>query len=176
MSVKLTNKFYEPVIFLKALNIEMATTAQYTSPETEVSNDPKALLKVFVYKLALVCDSEKGNEGRTITSFAVLRMAQTQRVKYWFASNQRTDDQLSQTAVFVKSLLEEIGMVPRRTLLQHDEYISSLLRKVLLFNKHRVRCYLQELRSEAHKCLRNCFSWDEQKSQYTSHHCFFQMI
>lgn len=176
MTTKLTNKFYEPIIFLKALNIEMAGTSQYTRAETELPNDPKELLKIFIYKIALICDSEKGRKGSTITSFVVLQMARSWRVKYWFASNQRTDQQLRQTAIFVETLLKEIEKAPKRIMLQSDEHYLSILRKVLLFNKHRVRCYLQELRSEAAKCLRNCSSGDMQNSQYTRHHYCFQTI
>lgn len=139
-------KFYEPLILLLALNIEMRSTASYISP-SEVCNvrEPEQLFKAFVNKLALVCDSTKG--GTTVTAIWVSEDAQG-RVEYHLASNQRKKHELEAVAAFLRTLLQQVADADANGLLS-----TQLLLPILRFNRPRIDLYLDDLRQEAQKCL-----------------------
>ncbi|KAK1997998.1 hypothetical protein LX36DRAFT_719730 [Colletotrichum falcatum] len=139
MRSRIIHRFYEPLILLKALNIEMKDEAEFADCDNAVySSDPEHKFQAFVYKLAHVCDSVKGNRGGTITSVMVIEphLAESDIVEYWFASNNRTVDQLESTSVFVRSLLDHL----RTATFPEDEPAvrRRLLRLVLLFNQSRI--------------------------------------
>lgn len=154
MRPKVVHRFYEPLVLLKALNLEMMDTATYINPgESEYFHDPQKLFQTFVYKLAHVCDSVKGNGGFTITSIAVLQGKDDRTIEYWFASNQRTEQELNTTASFVRSLLQTIKKAPVQPCQQTRAIQKVLLHDVLLFNRERISFYLKNFRIEAQKCI-----------------------
>lgn len=166
MSSRVIHKFYEPLVLLKALNQELIDIAEYNDPaQREDIEDPEKLFHVFVYKLAHVCDSIHGKQGRTITSFMVLQKDHNAVVEFRFASNQRTEKELRDTASFVRSLLQHIGVAPDHPSQQGNETQRALLHCVLLFNKARIGHYLQEFQSQAHMCLERCFDIDMDESK-----------
>lgn len=154
MRPKVVHRFYEPLVLLKALNLEMKDTATYINPgESEYYHDPQKLFQTFVYKLAHVCDSVKGNGGSTITSIAVLQREDNKTIEYWFTSNQRTQRELNTTASFVRSLLQTIKEAPVQPCQQTRAIQKVLLHDVLLFNRERISFYLKNFRAEAQKCI-----------------------
>lgn len=146
-------KFYEPLVLLKALNLEMLDTAAYVNPgRPDDFQDLQDLFQTFVYKLAHVCDNVKGNEGCTITSVTVLQGESNGSIEYWLASNQRTEQKLEATASFVRSLLQHAKEAPMPPC-ERTQAKQKLLREVLSFNRERVTFYLQSFRAEAQKCI-----------------------
>ncbi|KAH6652250.1 hypothetical protein BKA67DRAFT_693424 [Truncatella angustata] len=145
-------KFYEPVVLLKALNIAARETAiSATANELSNTRDPVELYRAFVYKLAHVCDNVIG--GATITAFMILR-SDSGGVQYYFASNQRSQEQLNVTQEYVTKLLRRVKDFSSRSSdsnLVHDE----VLQLVLLFNQQRLSVYLKRLKFHARECLAN---------------------
>lgn len=156
-------KFYEPLILLRALNDEMIETASYISPaETCDVTDPKQLFKGFVNKLALVCDSTKGDNGATVTSIWVSESSEG-HVRYTIASNQRDKDALEQMAAFVTAILQKVHAAPAST--QDQSATAALLFSILEFNRGRINIYLDGLRSESRKCLDRCLDLEDENGE-----------
>ncbi|WQF89919.1 hypothetical protein CDEST_14933 [Colletotrichum destructivum] len=162
MKFRIVQKFYEPLVLLKALNLEMQDKASYVDPdELDNRRDLKHTFQAFVYKLAHACDSVKGDKGATITSVMVLNATTSDLVEYWFASNQRTTEELQITAFYIGRILNRAA----RATLPQDE---SLLRRdfldiVLGFNRERIEQYLAAFRFEAEKCLKICSTQDNEE-------------
>lgn len=117
------------------------------------SNNDKEIFQGFVYKLAHVCDSVKGNGGSTITSFMLLKDDdKPDRVHYWFASNRRAQDKLKSTAGYVEGLLQMAGRVsPDRV--ARKKTLDQLLSTVISFNCDRIVFYLRRMKEHAEECL-----------------------
>ena len=116
--------------------------------------DPKQVFQAFVYKLGHVCDSIPG--GDTVTSFTILRRGGSPGgVDYWFASNQRTHEELTTTATFIKTLLLTVGQ-DADTQVEKIVLQRNLLARILQFNYCRVVVYLRQLRAQAVECLDRC--------------------
>ncbi|KAH7038173.1 uncharacterized protein B0I36DRAFT_359766 [Microdochium trichocladiopsis] len=158
MTVPLTYKFYEPVVLLKALNDDARRNASPGSTPSSSSSseldleDADNLFQAFVYKLAHVCDSDKGRSGATITSFMVLRSelpeSRDDIVHYYFASNYRNIPKLKETRAYVHALLRKIGLAPEDA----DPYRSNMLRDIICFNQGRLRYYLTPLSRNVEEC------------------------
>jgi hypothetical protein len=137
-------------VLLKALTIaEQETAVPATSCELPNAQDPGDLFRAFVYKLAHVCDNVSG--GATMTAFMVLSNS-SDGVKYMFASNQRSPDELAATQRYVVRLLRLVGNPSPRsriTRLSEDE----VLKAVLLFNQERFSGYFGRLPFQAEKCI-----------------------
>ncbi|KAK1579309.1 uncharacterized protein LY79DRAFT_652194 [Colletotrichum navitas] len=157
ISSKSLHRFYEPIVLLKALNVEMKDAAEFVdSDEAGYRRDPEEKFQAFVYKLAHVCDSVKGNQGGTITSVMVLEpnFAEGDIAEYRFASNSRTEDEVEVTSEFVRSLLGHL----RSATFPNDEAAvrGRLLRHVLLFNRSRIASYLTAIHTEVQHSLAKC--------------------
>lgn len=153
-------KFYEPLILLRALNDEMRETSKYISPdETCDVKDPKQLLKGFANKLALVCDSQKGDYGATATAVWISDDG-AGHIQYHFTSNQRSEVELQQMVTFVDTLLKRVCAIASPK--QNRPTTKSLLFPILQFNRKRIDVYLDCLRSEAQRCLDECFDMDDE--------------
>ncbi|EFQ25964.1 uncharacterized protein GLRG_01108 [Colletotrichum graminicola M1.001] len=157
MSHKALHRFYEPIILLKALNVEMKDAADFVdSDDAGHRRDPEEKFEAFVYKLAHVCDSVKGNQGGTITSVMVLEphFAEGDIIEYRFASNGRTEDEAEVTSEFIRSLLGHL----RIATFPNDEPAvrRCLLRHVLLFNRSRIASYLTAILTEVQRSLDKC--------------------
>ncbi|CCF39824.1 hypothetical protein CH063_10551 [Colletotrichum higginsianum] len=162
MKSRIVQKFYEPLVLLKALNLEMQDAASYVDPdELDNRRDEKHTFQAFVYKLAHACDSVKGDGGATITSVMVLNATASDSVEYWFASNQRTTEELQITGFFIGRILNRAA---RATLPQDESLLRrDLLDLVLGFNRERITQYLAAFRVEAEKCLKMCSTQDNEE-------------
>ncbi|KAJ4327174.1 hypothetical protein N0V84_002436 [Fusarium piperis] len=154
MTSKVIHKFYEPAVLLKALNF----TAQDEPPSTDFdatidTTDPRQLFQAFVYKLAHICDSEKGEYGATITSFYVLKDEERgNAAHYWFASNQRTHKELETTAEYVRKLLAKTGEPCKDLTSLKREILSD----VLWFNRPRLEYYFRLMSEKGAMCVASC--------------------
>ncbi|KAH6874748.1 hypothetical protein B0T10DRAFT_567149 [Thelonectria olida] len=144
------NKFYEPLVLLKVLNNATKDKAVQASLEASIdaTNQGEAF-KAFVYKLAHICDSEKG--GSTVTAFAVLR-EKGGCVHYQFASNQRSHEKLEETKAYIQGLLNQVKDFDVNMELEKSPS-TPMLKKVLIFNRRRVTYYLKRMRACAKDCM-----------------------
>ncbi|OHE97164.1 hypothetical protein CORC01_07605 [Colletotrichum orchidophilum] len=154
MKSRVCHKFYEPLVLLKALNVEMTNLAEFVDPDDlNYRGDAKKIFKAFLYKLAHVCDSMPGNGGGTVTSVMLLRGADGTNVEYRFASNQRNEEDLQDVAAFMRFLLERTGR--ESTLVDAPNLRKDLLNAVLWFNRLRISFYIGRLEKEIQNCLAN---------------------
>ncbi|RTE75060.1 hypothetical protein BHE90_010487 [Fusarium euwallaceae] len=154
MTVRGIHKFYEPAVLLNALNFTEREAAPPGDFDATIdTTDPQQLFQAFVYKLGHICDSHKGNYGATITSFCVLKdEAKDDVAHYWFASNQRTRQELETTAEYMRELLERVGD-PNGDLVSLKR---ELLSDVLWFNRPRLEHYFRQMSDRATKCRDSC--------------------
>ncbi|KAI0129831.1 hypothetical protein BJ170DRAFT_289570 [Xylariales sp. AK1849] len=150
------HKSYEPLVLLEALNVAAREKATPSPPVTEppVNQDIEQLYHTFVYKLAHVCDNYKGHNGGSITAIMILHNGPG-AVRYHFASNSRTLEQLEVTSSFINDLLQSVKEPPTK-FSTHGPFLDKALRSVLLFNQPRITVYLKGLESQARECLQNC--------------------
>ncbi|RSL45002.1 hypothetical protein CEP51_016152 [Fusarium floridanum] len=147
-------EFYLPIILENAL-IEACRKSQ-AGFEREANNENDSLLTQeqafhsFVYKLAQVCDNERG--GSTITAFSVVKG--DCGPAYIFASNLRTDKQLEETKEFVQSLLEYVRFNPEN--LNRKPFLKMVLWRILHWNLPRVDAYLGNLVRALSGCIDDC--------------------
>ncbi|KAI1866684.1 uncharacterized protein JN550_007537 [Neoarthrinium moseri] len=150
---RIIHKFYEPLVLRKALSQASQNRARHVSSEPIDMGNLQQLSFALVYKIAHVCDDVKGESGASVTSFAVLQShGNTSTVQYWFASNQRTHEQLEGTKTFIRDLLRLFQTTNREPL----ELVSmhrTALRHVLQFNKPRLKFYLETLGMHLRQCL-----------------------
>ncbi|UPL02105.1 hypothetical protein LCI18_013039 [Fusarium solani-melongenae] len=159
MTVRGIHKFYEPAVLLNALNFTEREAAPPGDFDATIdTTDPRQLFQAFVYKLGHVCDSQKGNYGATITSFYVLKDEdEVGAAHYWFASNQRTPEELEATAEYMRELLGKVWDL--------DEDLASLKREllsdVMWFNRPRLEYYFRQISDRAAKCRDSCLDTND---------------
>lgn len=163
MTVTGIHKFYEPAVLLNALNFTEREAAPPGDFDATIdTTDPRQLFQAFVYKLGHVCDSQKGNYGATITSFCVLKDEEKDgAAHYWFASNQRTPEELEATAEYMRELLGKVG--------DPDEDLASLKREllsdVLWFNRPRLEYCFRQISDRATKCRDSCLDTNDDEGE-----------
>jgi hypothetical protein len=156
------HKFYEPLVLLEALNIATNEAAVHnTANEPLVLRDLEDIFHAFVYKLAHVCDSDKG--GRSVTAIMILRGG-SGAVQYYFASNQREQEELDTTKDFIGKLLQQVGETPAKSS-NHGPLFDKVLQSVLIFNRPRLTIYWKSLMFQARDCLENCSRLESEDSQ-----------
>ncbi|KAK1658726.1 hypothetical protein BDP55DRAFT_681578 [Colletotrichum godetiae] len=154
MKSRVINKFYEPLVLLKALNDEMTNLAEFVDPEDlNYRGDVKKIFQAFVYKLAHVCDSIPGNGGGTVTSIMLLRGSGSAKVEYHLASNQRSHNDLENIRAYIRHLLERVDRAS--TSGNVSELRKDLLNAVLWFNRPRINSYMSRLETEIQLCIDN---------------------
>ncbi|PKK45647.1 hypothetical protein CI102_7883 [Trichoderma harzianum] len=148
---------FEPVMLLLALTQAVRDMAVPRPREENINiQDPRQLFYTFVNKLSHVCDRRRGELGKTVTSFVVLKkQSDPDKAHYIFAANRQTDSDLQSTARYVTTLLRMVGQAPEGRENQ-DAARHSLLYRVLCFNRHRITFYLKELRKQAALCVEKC--------------------
>lgn len=152
MKSRVINKFYEPLVLLKAMNDEMTNLAEFVDPDDfNYRGDVKTIFQAFVYKLAHVCDSTPGNGGSTVTSIMLLRGSEGINVEYHLASNQRSADDLENVRAYIQYLLERVGRASASA--KTSELRKDLLNAVLWFNRPRINSYIGRLEIEIQRCI-----------------------
>ena len=124
-------------------------------PSSGLSQSPEEAFQCYVYKLAQVCDNERG--GTTVTSFAVLR--EPDKIFYIFASNQMTAQQMEDVKAFVTSILTKLQEA--LTLGDFGARLTNTIRRdILRFNKPRLDHYIRHFAAQLPECLSRCASED----------------
>ncbi|KAL7905405.1 hypothetical protein GGI35DRAFT_483529 [Trichoderma velutinum] len=157
LSHKVVHRFFEPLMLLLALTQAVRDMATPRPREENINiQDLKQLFYAVVNKLCYVCDGIKGDGGKTVTSFVLLKdQKDPEKVHYVFAANRQTYSELQSTESYVRTLLRMVGQAPEGRENQ-DETRHSLLHHVLRFNRSRVLVYLSALRKEAAFCIEQC--------------------
>ena len=158
---KFTNRFYEPILLLAALNV--------TSPEHQttkaldlsqgVAQSPELDFHCFVNKLALVCDSDRS--GNTVTAVVVLQYPD--RIQYRFAANQRKEADLTHTQSFLEKILKTLGATDIGDLALLS---SHILREVISFTRPRIGSYAKSLKEQTPLCISDCQRDDSQECRF----------
>ncbi|UQC84246.1 uncharacterized protein CLUP02_09742 [Colletotrichum lupini] len=152
MKSRVINKFYEPLVLLKAMNDEMTNLAEFVDPDDlNYRGDVKRIFQAFIYKLAHVCDSTPGNGGGTVTSIMLLHGSEATNVEYHLASNQRIADDLKNVRAYIQYLLERLNRAS--TSERTSELRKDLLNAVLWFNRPRINSYIVRLKKEIQRCI-----------------------
>ncbi|KAF7560082.1 hypothetical protein G7046_g4075 [Stylonectria norvegica] len=150
---KVKRRFYEPIVFTRALTVIARSNGSSHTPEpTETPPTEEERFRSFVNKLANICDNVKG--GDSVTSFAVLE--HDQGVTYVFGCNQLKPSGLRATTDFVERLLGKIAGVSE---LKPDARVRAergILPLVLAFNRPRVERYIGGLQQYIGVCLDAC--------------------
>lgn len=154
VSPKTARRFYEVVVLLLALNEGCRGTAKKKSndlPPSAGEDSDEQLFRNFVSRLGQICDSRPG--GSTVTAFAVLQ--HPDMVEYVFGSNNRRKTvELETTAAYIHAVLTSLRESSHcEDDDQREEYLSSLLRDVLMFNRERVQRYLRGLAAALEACI-----------------------
>ena len=149
-------QFYKVVVLLLALNEGYKGTASRKSndlPHSSAEGSDEDLFHNFVSRLGQICDSRPG--GFTVTAFAVLQ--HPDRVEYAFGSNRRQPVELESTRAYIHAILT--GLRKSSKCEDDDErerYLGDLLRDVLMFNRERVKRYLNGLTATLKFCIKIC--------------------
>ncbi|KAL0766478.1 hypothetical protein CaCOL14_010923 [Colletotrichum acutatum] len=152
MKSRVINKFYEPLVLLKAMNDEMTNLAEFVDPDDlNYRGDVKEIFQAFVYKLAHVCDSTPGNGGATVTSIMLLHGSEGTNVEYHFASNQRSADDLGNVRAYIQYLLQRVDRAS--TSGETSELRKDLLNAILWFNRPRINYYIFRLEKDMQRCI-----------------------
>jgi len=173
----LRKRFYEPLVLLYSLSKLLVRSQNSTRPPDLESADDKSPVKrfeCFVNKLGQVCDSQRG--GDTVTAFAIL---QTGSVEYRFASNNRDQQRLNETAVYVRGLLHILGEASREGALQakenqDSELFSNLMRRIIEFNQPRISFYIRnQLLDHLDFCFAVCNELGQEDGKCSPPESFF---
>ncbi|KAK3401377.1 hypothetical protein B0T20DRAFT_401634 [Sordaria brevicollis] len=168
LAPKILHRFYEPIMLLEALRECVREHLSVPSQSVHVNvEDPKQLYQAFVYKLAHICDREKG--GKTVTALMILNMnslpAFAPEYTYVFAVNQATPEHLSHTASFLHTVLQKVALAPPATDTEGRTAAERELRQIVLrFNRPRMKFYLNSLRERAGVCYRHCEMSEDDES------------
>lgn len=160
LAPKVLHRFYEPIMLLEALRQSVCEHLSIPSQSARVDvEDPKQLYQAFVYKLAHICDREKG--GKTVTAIMILNMSSVPKDEpeyaYVFGVNQATSKHLAHTASFLHTVLQKVALAPPTTDTEGRTAAEREVRQIVLrFNRPRMRFYLNSLRDRAKVCLHEC--------------------
>jgi len=122
-------------------------------PQSAGEDSDEQLFHNFVSRLGQICDSRPG--GSTVTAFAVLQ--HPDNVEYVFGSNRRKQVELETTKGYICAILASLRESSDcEDDDQREEYLSNLLRDVLMFNRERIQCYLNGLTADLEACIAIC--------------------
>lgn len=103
----------------------------------------------FLTKLALICDTLKGEHGRTVTALVCLKGINGP--EYIFTSNFRKPAELEEIKLFLSNLLTFVETNPDK--LKPKPLQKQVLWRSLEFNFDKVDCYLKSLIDALDDCI-----------------------
>lgn len=108
--------------------------------------------RCYLDKLALLCSNTPGCGD--ISSVVLLQDADS--ILYVIGSNNRNQQNLEETALFVQSLFKALNVEDSvfQDEGQRSELSAQLMRKILLFHRKRVKVYLNGVANEIKECQR----------------------
>jgi hypothetical protein len=159
-------RFYEVVALLLALNIGYKGTVSRKNndlPHSTGEDSDEDLFHNFVSRLGQICDSRPG--GSTVTAFTVLQ--HPDKVEYVFGSNGRKHVELESTRAYIHAVLTSLRKSSNcEDDDEREEYLGDLLRDVLMFNRERVKRYLNGLKAALELCIAICGEESSSTSEF----------
>ena len=132
-------------------------------PHGTGEDSDELLFQNFVSRLGQICDSRPG--GSTVTAFAVLQ--HPDKVEYVFGSNRRKYVDLEATRTYICTILTDLRESSDcEDDDEREKYLSNLLRDVLMFNRERIRCYLNGLTDALEACIAICETESSLKGEF----------
>ena len=144
---KLWNRFYEPLILLRAYGKSQGkhVKSDEASSETYTDGSNKRLSERFLDELAYICDDSPS--GDTVAAIAI---QDGPHLIYWVAAN---TSQASKVKPFLSNILELLGQVYNAS----DEHVSALRHQIsdraLVFSAQKLRRYRSMLKHMINSCL-----------------------
>ena len=144
---KLWNRFYEPLILLRAYGKSQGKHVKSDKASFEMYTDgsDKRLSERFIVELAYICDYSPG--GDTVAAIAI---QDCPHLIYWVAAN---TSQGSKFKPFLLNILELLAQVYNAS----DEHVSTLRRQIsdrtMLFSAQKLRRYRLMLKHTINSCL-----------------------
>lgn len=132
----------------------------YTSGSV-TKNDTLTEFQKFLTKLAMICDTLKGDHGRTVTALVCLKGINGP--EYILTSNFRKSMELDEIKIFLSDLLTFVGTNPDK--LQPKPLQKQVLWRSLVFNFNKVDFYLRSLIGALDLCI-DCESRRGRVGQY----------
>jgi hypothetical protein len=118
-------------------------------------SDSTEVFPCFVNKLAQICDIKHG--GDNVTAVAVL---QPGSIEYRLTSNNRTSAAFEKVKNFLThDILGALGTISDEALRDSIRVVdlrSTILLKVLTFNRWRINCYVKSLVDNVGFCVDGC--------------------
>jgi len=149
-------RLYGSIIILDILNERLVgTQSPQSDSEQATGSESTDIFPCFVNKLAQICDIKHG--GDNVTAVAVL---QPGGIEYRLTSNHRTQVAFEKIKNFLtKEVLGALGTTSDEAL--HDStrvagLCSTILSKVLAFNRWRIHCYVKSLVGGLGFCIDSC--------------------
>lgn len=150
----LRKRFYEPIILLDVLgSIYKNNVVKEPDLESDAGKPLQQQYFVFLNKLAQICDSQKGELGKTCSAIVILDSG---TLEYRLASNRRDEYELSTTREYLKGILNDLRKASDSEIKQSDAkeaIFSGILLKVLAFTRPRLEYYLNKLSSNLEFCI-----------------------
>lgn len=160
----LKRQFYPPIMLLEALS--RPTVLEKRSHDDTSSRgdeyDPQQIFHHFVNRLALICQVEPN--GDAVSSCVVTQ--EPDKVVYVFASNHRTEAQLTVVAQALRGILEMVPPLEDSADVDPAEIRDKMLREVLALSWCRVRRYLKGLAKELGNCIASCQRSQNQRGMF----------
>ena len=141
---------------LEILNESLPNTQSSDFDSEQVTkSDSTEFYPCFVNKLAQICDIKPG--GDSVTAVAVL---QPGGIEYRLTSNSRTHTAFETVKKFLADdILDALGNISESALSNDTQVAnlrSSILLKVLAFNRRRIGCYVRLLIGGVGFCINSC--------------------
>jgi hypothetical protein len=154
IAVRLNESKFEQLSYLCLLSVAVNKACMKREGTTYTSGSgtkDKTLTEFqkFLTKLALICDTLKGEHGRTVT--AVVCLKGINGPEYIFTSNFRKLSELEETKSFLSDLLTFVGTNPGK--LQPKPLQKQVLWRSLEFNFNKVDFYLKSLVDVLDDCI-----------------------
>lgn len=152
---KANRRFYEIVVLLLALNNAYKDHANRRTIDLTrgTEQEPEEMFRNFVSKLGQICDARP--KGFTVTAFVVLQFPD--KVQYVFGSNQRPTVELEIVKGYICSILSSLrDMSMGEDDEERETFLAPLLRDILMFNRERIKSYINQLVRALETCIGIC--------------------
>ena len=139
----------------------MRGTAPYDDVDSTIdTNNHDELYRSVVNKLDHICDSIKGELGRTTTSSAILKNSEG-HPHYLLASNGRSINELRLMQSYMIKILQKLEELSGDKLDAASSF-DDILSEIIVFNESRINYYLRQLRESASLCQQHELATSDQ--------------
>ncbi|OHE99948.1 hypothetical protein CORC01_04849 [Colletotrichum orchidophilum] len=157
---KRLNRFFEALTLLYSLFQACPSNGQHSnktpSDVAEPGENHRTFMECFMNKLAQICDNEHG--GENVTSVAMIQLPDS--LRYTFASNQRSAEEIAEVEAFVLSIFKYLSKASATISTTEDDVTSNpfhhILGQIVFFHRKRIQCYRDGLVKTLSQCIEDC--------------------